>query len=97
MLGGVPGAAAVRGVGLLFVMWNIPYLVALWNPQKYFLALKLALAMQAIGLLGESYIISTLTTEYATLAASLTRFVIFDGSGLLLLTVAFLLARKSVS
>ncbi len=95
MLSGVPGAAAVRGVGLLFVMWNVPYLVALWNPQKYFLALKLAVVMQAIGLIGESYILSTLTAEYATLAAAITRFVVFDGIGLLLLTAALLSERKS--
>jgi len=97
MLSGAPGAAAVRGVGILFVMWNVPYLVALWNPQKYFLALQLAVAMQAVGLVGESYILSTLTAEYAVLSASITRFATFDGLGLLLLLVAFLLVRKSSS
>ena len=30
-LTGIPGAAAVRGTGILFVMWNVPYLVALWK------------------------------------------------------------------
>ncbi len=94
MLGGVPGAVAVRGVGVLFLMWNVPYLVALWNPQKYFLALQLAVAMQAVGLAGESYILSTLTAEYATLAASIERFIAFDGAGLLLLLGAFWLVSK---
>ncbi len=90
MLSGVPGAAAVRGVGILFLMWNIPYLAALWHPQKNLLALKLAAAMQAVGLLGELYLLSTLTAEYATLAASIIRFVAFDGIGLLLLLAALL-------
>lgn len=94
MLTGVPGAAAVRGVGVLFVMWNVPYLVALWNPQRYFLALQLAAAMQAVGLLGESYILSTLTAEYATLAASIERFIAFDAAGLFLLLAALFAARK---
>jgi len=95
MLSGVPGAAAVRGVGLLFLMWNLPYLVALWNPQENFLALKLAVAMQAVGLIGESYILSTLTVGYATLAASITRFITFDGIGLALLLAALLLIKKT--
>jgi hypothetical protein len=94
MLTGVPGAAAVRGVGILFLMWNVPDLVALWQPRKYFLALQLAVVMQFVGLLGESYILSTLTAEYATLAASITRFVLFDGTGLVLLLAAFLLVRN---
>jgi hypothetical protein len=57
--------AKYKGIGLLFLMWNVPDLIALWNPKKYFLALKLAVTMQFIGLLGESYILSTLTAEYA--------------------------------
>jgi len=95
MLSGAPGAAAVRGVGVLFVMWNIPYLVALWNPQKYFLALQLAVAMQAVGLVGETWILSTLTAEYALLADSIRRFIAFDAAGLLLLLIALLIIRKS--
>lgn len=95
MLNGVPGAAAVRGVGVLFVMWNVPYLAAFWNPRKYFLALQLAVTMQAVGLAGEIYILSTLTAEYDTLAASIRRFAAFDGVGLLLLIFALLSARKS--
>jgi hypothetical protein len=90
MLTGIPGAAAVRGVGILLLMWNVPYLVALWDPPKYFLALKLAVVMQLVGLLGESYILSTLTVGYATLSASITRFIAFDGVGLVFLLVAFL-------
>ncbi len=95
MLSGTPGAAAVRGVGILFVMWNVPYLVALCNPQKYFLALQLAVAMQAVGLVGETWILSTLTAEYALLADSIRRFIAFDAAGLLLLLIALLALRKS--
>ena len=32
-LGGIPGQAAIQGFAVFFVMWNIPYLVALWQPQ----------------------------------------------------------------
>ncbi len=91
-LTGIPGAAAVRGTGILFVMWNVPYLVALWNPRKYSLALGMALAMQFIGLMGESFILFTLPDGYTLLRESITRFIIFDASGLIMLLTAFWIA-----
>jgi hypothetical protein len=94
-LSGVPGAAAVRGVGILFVMWNVPYLAALWNPVRYRLALILACVMQAVGLIGESFIWLILPLEQAVLHASIFRFIMFDGVGLILLLVAiWVLIRK---
>jgi hypothetical protein len=95
-LTGVPGAAAVRGTGILFVMWNVPYLIALWNPSKYRLALGMALMMQLIGLVGESLILFTLPQEHALLRSSILRFIAFDGGGLILLALAFWLVRQDV-
>ena len=94
-LTGVPGATAVRGTGILFVMWNVPYLVALWHPRKYRLALGMALAMQSIGLMGESLILFTLLDGHALLSASITRFIVFDGSGLILLIGAFWILNRN--
>jgi hypothetical protein len=94
-LSGIPGAAAVRGTGILFVMWNIPYLVALWHPHKYRLALGMALTMQSIGLVGESLILVTLPQGYALLRTSINRFIIFDASGLILLALAFWLLKRN--
>jgi hypothetical protein len=94
-LGGVPGAATVRGIAVLFLMWNVPYLVAGWHPQKHNLALKEALAMQFIGLLGESWIYMSLSAEHALLQSSILRFISFDGAGLVLLIIAFVLAKQS--
>ncbi|MCX7754373.1 MAG: hypothetical protein N2117_03895 [Anaerolineales bacterium] len=85
LLEGIPGAVAVRGVGLLFLMWNVPYLAALWQPVRNRLALQLAALMQAVGLMGETYILTTLTPEYSVLAAAIMRFIVFDAAGLLLL------------
>ena len=93
-LTGVPGASTVRGTGILFVMWNVPYVVALWHPLKYRLALGMALMMQFIGLVGESLILITLPNGHALLRASITRFITFDGSGLLLLALAFWLVLQ---
>ncbi len=41
-LSGMAGEAAIRGVGVLFLMWNIPYLFAVQNPLHYRLALYFA-------------------------------------------------------
>lgn len=92
-LSGVPGEAAVRGVGVLFLMWNVPYAAALWNPVRYRLALTLALVMQLVGLVGESFILSTLGAEHVILRASILRFILFDGTGLALLALAAWLVR----
>lgn len=95
-LTGIPGAAAVRGTGILFLMWNVPYLVALWNPRKYRIVLNIAIVMQLIGLVGESLILVSLPVVHAILSGSITRFVIFDASGLILLAAAHFLNRKIV-
>ncbi len=92
-LSGVPGAAAVRGVAVLFLMWNVPYLVALWHPRRHRLSLGEAIVMQAVGLLGESWILAQLPEGHAVLRASLLRFIVFDAAGLLLLAAAGLLVH----
>ncbi len=92
-LSGPPGATALRGIALLFVMWNVPYLVAGWHPQKHNLALKEALAMQSLGLLGESWIYLSLPAEHALLQSSILRFISFDAAGLVLLALAFALVK----
>lgn len=94
-LSGIAGEAAVRGTGVLFLMWNVPYLFALQNPIRYRLALYFALLMQFIGLIGESYILSTLPLEHAILRNSILRFIVFDGIGLLLLVAAYFLTRHA--
>ena len=65
-LSGVPGEAMLRGLGVLFLMWNVPYAVALWNPIRYRLALWMAIAMQAIGVAGETLIAITLPGQPGT-------------------------------
>lgn len=85
---GVSGEAAVRGVGILFVMWNIPYLVALWHPLRHRLSLGEAWAMQLAGLVGETWLLTTLPVDSAVLRDSIQRFIVFDAVGLLALTLA---------
>jgi hypothetical protein len=92
-LSGTAGEAAIRGFGILFLMWNVPYLFALKDPLRYQLALTFALLMQSIGLIGESYILSTVAIEHILLRNSILRFIIFDGLGLLLLAIAYWITK----
>ena len=93
-LSGTAGEAAIRGFGVLFLMWNVPYLFALKDPIRYQLALTFALLMQSIGLIGESYILSTIAAEHILLRYSILRFIIFDGIGLLLLAIAYWITKN---
>ena len=92
-LSGVPGQAAMRGIAVLFIMWNVPYCIAAWQPRKHSLSLKEALAMQVLGLAGETGILLTLPQENALLQGSILRFISFDAAGLVALALAFWLVR----
>jgi hypothetical protein len=92
-LSGVPSEVAIRGFGLLFLMWNIPYLFALKDPARYRLALTLSLLMQLTGLIGETYIYFTLPTGHEVLGSSILRFIAFDGVGLILLVIAWMMGK----
>jgi hypothetical protein len=93
-LGGAAGAAAVRGMGVLFLMWNVPYAVALWHPVRHRVSLYEAVAMQTIGLIGESLILWSLAGGHPIAAGSVTRFIAFDGAGVILLAVAAWMTRR---
>ena len=93
-LSGAAGAAAVRGMGVLFLMWNVPYAVALWHPVRHRVSLNEAIAMQTIGLIGESLILLSLGGAHPVAAGSVTRFIAFDGAGLLLLALAACFTRR---
>ena len=94
---GVSGAAGeglVRGMGLLFVMWNVPYAFAFSHPVRRRTSLVEAVVMQAIGLLGETLILLTGDYSNPAIMATVTRFIIFDGGGLVLLVLAYLVSSK---
>ena len=92
-LQGAAGIAALRGIGVLFLMWNIPYIVALWNPVKYRISLFEALVMQSIGLVGEAILYLSLPEVNTLLRGSIMRFIVFDALGLVLLVLAAWITR----
>jgi hypothetical protein len=87
-LSGEVGAVVVRAVGLLFLMWNVPYAVALTHPLRQAVSLAEAVAMQAIGLAGETLLRQTVSANHPVLEGSITRFILFDAAGLFLLLAA---------
>lgn len=92
-MSGTVGEGMLRGMGVLFLMWNVPYAFALYHPLRQRTSLLQAVIMQAIGVLGESLILAGLPAGYPQLSASIVRFILFDAGGLLLLLAALLLAR----
>jgi hypothetical protein len=92
-LTGPAGAATVRGLGLLFLMWNVPYFVALLDPARHRVSLYEAIAMQVIGFVGESLILWALPASHPVARATVMRFIAFDGSGLILLVLAAWITR----
>lgn len=95
-LSGAAGQAMVRGMGVLFLMWNVPYAVALWHPVQRRVSLHEALAMQAIGVIGESAILWSLGDAHPVAATSVTRFIAFDVAGLMLLALAAWMVRRTL-
>jgi len=92
---GIPGQIAISGFGILFIMWNIPYIFALWNPIKNKTFLLQAIIMQFIGCIGETSLLFRLPeNSYSQLSYSILRFVIFDSIGLLMLIAAILILRN---
>ncbi len=87
-LSGIPGRAAVQGVGILFLMWQVPYVFAVVNPYKNRRSLVEANLMQLIGLVGETVLLFSIPAGYPILSSSIRRFIFFDAGGLILLLLA---------
>jgi|APSaa5957512622_1039677.scaffolds.fasta_scaffold103604_3 hypothetical protein len=92
-LEGIVGEQMVRAMGVLFLMWNVPYAFALVHPRKYRSSLIEALIMQTIGLVGETAILLLGGPYPSPVELTITRFIIFDGIGLGLLAAALSLVQ----
>ena len=88
-LSGVAGEAAVRGLGIAFAMWNAAYPAFIATPARFLVLGWVILAQQAVGLVGESLLLAALPAGHGVLAAGITRFIVFDGVGLVLMSLAF--------
>jgi len=94
-LRGLAGAAMVRGLAVLFLMWNATFLPVILEPVRQRTLFGVILSQQVIGLVGEIWILGSLPSGHAALTATGLNFIVFDGVGLALLVFAFALTRRS--
>lgn len=82
---GAAGEAAVRGMGVAFLMWNATYPLVIANPARYRALAFVVVVQQVVGLAGESFVLAMLPAGHDALAASIMRFIAFDAAGLVAL------------
>ena len=88
---GPAGLVAMISIGILFLMWCVPYVFAAVHPIRYRISLIEACIMQSVGLIGEAILLWNLPSGLDMTPASIQRFIIFDGVGLILLLTALFL------
>ncbi len=93
-LTGAAGEGMIRGLGILFLMWNVPYAVALWQPVRQRVSLWQAVVMQFIGAVGETILLLTLEPGHEILRGTVERFIRFDGFGWVCLVLALVITLK---
>jgi hypothetical protein len=93
-LSGVSGTYLLQAMGILFLMWNATYPLVILKPTGHRRLFGVVIAQQVIGLTGESWLLARLPIGHATLAATATRFALFDTLALVALVVAFILSRR---
>lgn len=89
-LSGTAGTVAIQGLAVAFLMWNATYPVAIANPEKHRTIFAIVLVQQAIGLIGETMILSTIPEGFSQLSESILRFIVFDAAGFVLMGASFI-------
>ena len=88
---GVAGETIVQGFGILFLMWNATYPPVILQPTRQKTLFAVILVQQFIGVIGESWLYLQMPAGHEALQATGLRFIVFDGLGLVLMSVAFAL------
>ncbi len=89
-LSGAAGEAAVRGIGVAFLMWNATYPLFVARPCRHMALGAIVLVQQAIGCAGETSILLTLPSAgFDVLASSIARFIAFDVAGLVVMGATY--------
>ncbi|MEJ5313993.1 MAG: hypothetical protein WHS45_06390 [Anaerolinea sp.] len=94
MLTGEVGEKVIQSLGILFIMWNVPYFLAMLKPEKERMLLFACVLMQAIGVIGETTLFLDLSPQMQAVKQTVLRFILFDSAGLLLLMIAWWLSRR---
>lgn len=93
-LSGQSGIVVMRSIGITFLMWNATYPAVIWNPSRNRTVYIIVLVQQVIGLIGESLLCISVMGQSDVLVSSLLRFIIFDGCGLVLMAIGFVLVSR---
>lgn len=83
------GQVLIRGLGIAFLMWQVPFLPVIWHPGRYRVCFLCLLGMQLLGLAGESAMMAALPPGHGALARTGWRFIAFDSAGLLGMGLAY--------
>jgi len=94
-IGGAPGRAIIQAFGILFLMWNATYPAVIWRPRTQHVLFAVVLGQQAIGLVGETWLVLSLAPGHAVLWATGMRFIFFDGGGLALMLLAYVVLWRT--
>ena len=96
-LEGPAGLAAIRGIGVAFLMWNATYPAFIVAPRRFRVLGWVVIAQQLIGLVGESLILASVASVSGMelLCSSILRFIVFDGAGLVIMGISFAVLLKS--
>lgn len=86
---GAGGEALVRGLGVAFLMWQVPFLPVISNPRRHRACFLVILAMQLVGLAGEAVMLAGLPAGHDALRTTGWRFLAFDGGGLVAMAAAY--------
>ena len=68
-LAGIPGAAAVRGLGVAFLMWNATYPAVIASPVRFRAVAAIVPVQHAIGLVRETWLRAGLPDGHPALPA----------------------------
>jgi hypothetical protein len=94
-IGGVQGRLVVQALGILFLMWNTTYPLVIINPLKQKTLFGVVVLQQAIGFIGESWLMTTLPAGHQAIRLTVMRFIYFDGVGLILMGAAYYFLMKA--
>jgi hypothetical protein len=93
-LTGVQGRVMVQAIGILFLMWSATYPLVVIHPHQYRPLFAVVLAQQAIGVVGETWLLTSLPAGHPVLWATGVRFIVFDGLGLIGMGILFWLLGR---
>ena len=91
--------AMAAGLGVAFLMWNVTYPAVIFSPSRFRALYVVVLLQQLVGLVGESFILWRLYGAglgSGLMASGITRFIIFDAGGLVLMLVAFIVLAAAM-